>query len=331
MMSTVLSPSAQTLLTAFLVEKRALGFSYKTDEGSIRRFLSDFTESDDGKIEFTKEYVLGHIGNRLNQQSNTVLRDVTAINAFLDFVIRKGGYAYKVPPKVLPKEHRNFKAYIFTDNEIERMLNAADRVLYTDQNPDRQHQVPLMFCILFNCGLRASELLKLRICDVDLQENVFIILDTKFHKNRLVPFSDSVADALRLYLEKCPPQSLDALLFLSSSSRSKNGRYGVSWLQAQFRTLLRLANIPYNGAGNGPRLHDIRHTFAVHCLNNWALSGEDLTAALPVLSRYLGHTGLSGTQKYLQLTAQMYPDIVSKLETQFGHVIPQMEAAYENT
>lgn len=60
------------------------------------------------------------------------------------------------------------------------------------------------------------------------------------------------------------------------------------------------------------------------------LSGEDITAALPVLSRYLGHNGLSGTQKYLQLTAQMYPDIVTKLELQFGALIPQMEVANEN-
>lgn len=68
-----------------------------------------------------------------------------------------------------------------------------------------------------------------------------------------------------------------------------------------------------------------RHTFAVHCLNNWVLAGEDLTAGLPVLSTYLGHNDLSGTQRYLQLTAQMYPDITQKLEKQFGELIPTME------
>lgn len=184
--------------------------------------------------------------------------------------------------------------------------------------------------ILFNCGLRTSELLKLRMCDVDLKENVFTILDTKFHKNRLVPFSDSVSEALTQYLEMFPPQFSDSLIFPSSSPRSNGGRYGNSWLQTQFHQLLRMAGIPYNGPGKGPRLHDIRHTFAVHCLNNWVLSGEDLTAALPVLSRYLGHNGLTGTQKYLQLTAQMYPDIVAKLEVQFGGLIPQMEVSDEN-
>ena len=137
-------------------------------------------------------------------------------------------------------------------------------------------------------------------------------------------------EALKEYLEKIQEKSADAFIFPSSSSRSKSGRYGNSWIHAQFRQILRIAKIPYNGSGNGPRPHDIRHTFAVHCLNNWVLSGEDITAALPVLSRYLGHNGLSGTQKYLQLTAQMYPDIVTNLELQFGALIPQMEVANEN-
>ena len=78
------------------------------------------------------------------------------------------------------------------------------------------------------------------------------------------------------------------------------------------------------------RPHDTRHTFAVHCLNSWVRSGEDLTAALPVLSRYLGHAGIRGTQNYLQLTAQMYPDITARLEEQFGDLIPESEVLHED-
>ena len=96
------------------------------------------------------------------------------------------------------------------------------------------------------------------------------------------------------------------------------------FVSQKFQRLLRQYNL------RPIRFHDLRHTFAVHCLNNWVLSDEDLTAALPVLSRYLGHNGLTGTQKYLQLTAQLYPDIVTKLEAQFGGLIPQMEVSDEN-
>ena len=133
------------------------------------------------------------------------------------------------------------------------MLTAADHVPFTEQNPARKYQIPVMFRILFNCGLRTSELLKLRMCDVNLKENVFTILDTKFHKNRLVPFSDTVAESLTQYLEMSPPKSTDSLLFPSLNPRSNGGRYGNSWLQAQFRQLLRTAGIPYNGSGKGPR------------------------------------------------------------------------------
>ena len=90
---------------------------------------------------------------------------------------------------------------VFTDDEIERLLDAADSFPDTEQNPARKYQIPVMFRILFNCGLRTSELLKLRICDVDLDECVFTVLDTKFHKSRLVPFSEVVSESLKQYLE----------------------------------------------------------------------------------------------------------------------------------
>ena len=82
--------TSKMLLEQYMAERHALGFSLKTDEGCIQRFLRDFAEPDDGVISFTKEYVLSHMGNRLNVQTNTILRDVSAINGFLDFVIRKG-------------------------------------------------------------------------------------------------------------------------------------------------------------------------------------------------------------------------------------------------
>lgn len=198
--------TAEQLLEQYMDERQALGFVGKTDRDCIRRFLQDYENPEDGNVEFTKEYVLGHIGNRLNQKASTVQREASAINGFLDFVIRKGFTAYKVPRRSLPKQIRNFKAYIFSDDEIERMLNAADYIPPTEQNPLRHHQLPVMFRILFNCGLRSAELRELRVGDVDLAKNTLTIRDTKFHKNRIVPFSDSVADALTKYLEVLSPR-----------------------------------------------------------------------------------------------------------------------------
>ena len=314
------------LFEEFVAERRALGYVGKTNEGAIRRFLRNFVEPTDGIIEFTKEYVLENTKRKLNQSNNTVLRDISAVNCFMDFTMRKGFKAYKVPMKSQPKEIRNFKAHIFSEDEIRSMLAAADSTPFKKQSPYRHLQIPVIFRILFNCGLRVSEVISLRMRDVDLRENLLTVLDTKFHKNRLVPFSDEVARSLKNYLDEVRPQSEDDYIFKSPKT---GGKYGDSMLHVFFRDLLYRAGIPCGGRGIGPRPHDIRHTFAVHCLNNWALSGVDLMVALPVLSRYLGHSGIKGTQKYLQLTAQMYPGIVSKLEDRFGVLIPQSEVDYE--
>ncbi|MDR1536512.1 MAG: tyrosine-type recombinase/integrase [Clostridiales bacterium] len=312
------------LFDDFVAERNALGYVGKTTNGAVRRFLQNFPE--DSELEFTKEYVLENTKRRLNQGDNAVLREVSAVNCFLDFAIRKGFKAYKIPPKSLPKEKRNFRARIFSDDEINRIISAADATPFKSQSPDRHLQIPVIFRILVNCGLRVSEVLNLKLKNVNMDENILIVLDTKFHKNRLVPFSDEVAVSLKDYLDKVPPNSGDDYIFRSPKTGSK---YADQMVHVFFRDVLYRAGIPCGGRGIGPRPHDMRHTFAVHCLNNWALSGVDLMAALPVLSRYLGHSGIKGTQKYLQLTSQMYPEIVSRLEDKFGALIPEPGVRYE--
>ena len=147
----------------------------------------------------------------------------------------------------MPKEVRNFRAYIFTDAEIEKMLDSADHFPVCMQNPVKKYQIPVMFRMLFNCGLRTSELLNLRVCDVDFTEKFLQFVTQNFTKSRLVPFTDAVAIPLANYLELFPPASNEAILFASCCSRSKGEQYGASWIHTQFRTLLRMSEIPYGG------------------------------------------------------------------------------------
>lgn len=89
---------------------------------------------------------------------------------------------------------------------------------------------------------------------------------------------------------------------------------------SRFREVLWLAGIPHQGRGKGPRVHDLRHTFAVHCLNKWVDEGRDIYTVLPVLSDYLGHSSISATSHYLRLTPVQFPQIVSIMEEQSGSV-----------
>ena len=90
------------------------------------------------------------------------------------------------------------------------------------------------------------------------------------------------------------------------------GRYPERTIYAYFRRFLWEVGISHGGRGKGPRVHDLRHAFAVHCLKRWVRNAVDLTVALPYLSAYLGHEGLKGTQRYLRLTSELYPDIVAR-------------------
>lgn len=100
------------------------------------------------------------------------------------------------------------------------------------------------------------------------------------------------------------------------------GRYPERTIYAYFRRFIWGAGISHGGRGKEPRAHDLRHTFTVHCLKRWVRNALDLTVALLYLSAYLGHAGLKGTQLYLRLTAELYPDIIAAVDERFRDLLP---------
>ena len=101
-------------------------------------------------------------------------------------------------------------------------------------------------------------------------------------------------------------------------------------LYPNFRKFLWNAGIAHRGKGRGPRIHDFRHTYAVHCLKKWAEQEKDLTAYLPVLKTYMGHYSFEETAYYLRMTADVFPHITLKLEAQYLNIIPQLEGEFND-
>jgi integrase len=114
---------------------------------------------------------------------------------------------------------------------------------------------------------------------------------------------------------------LDSLFFPAPDG----GVYSHGTIYYKYREVLKNAGISYGGRKNGPRIHDFRHTFAVHCLRKWMSDGTDLENALQYLSVYMGHVNAAGTHTYLRLTAELFPDITSKVEAFAGNVVPKLE------
>jgi len=163
-----------------------------------------------------------------------------------------------------------------------------------------------LLLLLYGAGLRFSEATGLTLADVDLAEDVLTIRATKFYKSRLVPIGPQLATVLANYM---PLRRRGGLAQGETSFLLANRdgtRLASSTVQAAFDALRRIAGVHGTAGGRQiPRLHDLRHSFAVHSLTAWYRQGADVQRLLPVLSSYLGHSDLEGTKVYLSMTPEL--------------------------
>ena len=163
-----------------------------------------------------------------------------------------------------------------------------------------------LLLLLYGAGLRFSEATRLTLADVDLAEAVLTIRATKFYKSRLVPIGPQLATVLGELHASAAARRLaqgEAAFLLANRDGT---RLASSTVQAAFDALRRIAGVHGTAGGRQiPRLHDLRHSFAVHSLTAWYRQGADVQRLLPVLSTYLGHSDLEGTKVYLSMTPEL--------------------------
>jgi integrase/recombinase XerD len=206
-------------------------------------------------------------------------------------------------PSAVPRYTQTFVPYIYSLRELRLLLEAVPRC--QGQRACRTSAITLRTLVLFlyGTGMRIGEALRLRMADVNLDYGVITIRGTKFYKSRLVPLGGDVVQALRNYLA-APGRWNQHYRSLFQSREHK--RLGHSATDANFRRLCIAAGVRRSDASSRqPRLHDLRHTFAVHRLTEWYKAGEDVQVLLPVLSTYLGHVDLHSTQCYLTMTSEL--------------------------
>jgi len=174
--------------------------------------------------------------------------------------------------------------------------------------------------------MRLSEARLLKVMDVDLTNGVITITNAKLAKHRQLPLSKEMLDRLIIYDQAVHRFSKPEDWFFPGYQGKAMTRANVD---KNFRKFLWQARISHGGRGKGPRVHDFRHTMAVHCLRKWVLEEKDLRAYLPVLQAYLGHSSLSDTAYYLHLTADVFPTITEKFEVLFSDLIPKVGEYHE--
>lgn len=305
-----------TQMQEYLVMKRISGFKYDT-EGRMMEIFDQYCYD----INFNGEQLNAELVNNFcygisYEKASTRYRKEKLLSGLAEHLCTIGYPSYICPRKSVPKRC-TYTPYIFSEEELGNFFYAVDK--YPPHPLSNRHLVDrLMFRMIYGCGLRLSEALNLRLKDVDTVDGALTILQSKNNKDRKIPMATSLVNR-SIILNKEIHLFSDGNTYYFKSPL--NRRLDRSTAYRRFREYLWDAGIPHSG--HGPRIHDLRHSYCVHCLKRWVLEGKDITNLFPYLSVYLGHADFRGTQYYLRLTADLYPDIISKTEASLGYVIPE--------
>jgi integrase/recombinase XerD len=219
----------------------------------------------------------------------------------------------EIPPDgLLPYRPPRARPYLYSDDEIRRLLQAARSMPTTDAlRPQTYHA---LFGLLSVSGLRLGEARHLRMDDVDLDAGVLTIRGAKFGKSRLVPLHASTRNVLAEYLahrrRHWAGRPVSSYVFVSNWGN----RLDVGAIHRTFYALSRQIGLRGASDRHGPRLHDFRHRFAVQTLWRWYRTGVDPERRLPILSTYLGHVHISDTYWYLSAWPELMREAMARLE-----------------
>jgi len=296
----------------YIAWRRAHGAIFKSSANLLKRFVRSVGEPADCASVTTAQVVsfLAGAGPLTRNRENKY----GALAGFYRYAISRGFVTRSPLPDNEPKPPASAPPHIYSRDELHRLLEAIEN----SQGPAvhlEAETLRTLLLLLYGTGLRVGEAQRLTLADVDLQEALLTIRATKFFKSRLVPIGPQLVHVLKTYAalraDRPLPQGRNSY-FLAN----RNGTpLAKSTLNTAFLKLRCAAGISSPDSGRqAPRLHDLRHSFAVHRLTERYRQGADVQRLLPVLSTYLGHTDISGTQVYLSMTPELLQQASSRFE-----------------
>ncbi|MFV8375931.1 tyrosine-type recombinase/integrase [Flavobacterium sp. GSP11] len=244
----------------------------------------------------------------------------SALNGFYEYLLIRD-YVKKAPlPNILPTRPKGLTAYIFSDNELKSIFQAA--LTYPKRKSNiSPYMVQTVLFVTYALGLRISETLSIKLGDIDMNNLVIALHGTKFYKSRLVTFNTQVKNILVVFLEwrinHIQPGFADSGLFLSDDNRP----VCPACIEKIFRKIRAKAGVKRDDGGRyQPRIHDLRHTFAVKRLVNCYKKGNDPQKYLPILSVYMGHAHYAYTSTYLTMTDALLQQANKRFESYLKNI-----------
>lgn len=290
------------VVTAYVILQRSLGLRFKAADRLLRQFARMMGDID---IEEVRPDAVIPFLDGAGQRSATWKVRYSTLSGLYRFAINRGYVSASPLPASVPKLPPPQSPYVYSTDELRRLIEATP-ILHVGHSRQQASMYRTLLLLLYGSGLRISEALGLNINDVNLTERVITVRDTKFFKTRLVPIGPKLTLELIAYVERrrtLPmPAGADSRLFTTRTGRG----WPYSHVITLFQHLRKAAHIDCPaGELRPPRLHDLRHTAAVHRVVAWYRTGQDVQRLLPQLSTYLGHLDLRSTQRYLRMTPEL--------------------------
>lgn len=307
----------------FISLKRRLGFKYKVGEWHMRNIDSLAVESSETTPGITKEFAERIRAKRPNESHRFRYDRVRHLANFSSYLLDNGIESYQ--PHLLKYKSNDFVPFIFSHDEILRIFNAADKLLLNKKANSSSYLFcfPAIIRLLYATGLRVGEAVALINEDVNTKENYVKVRDSKNGRERIIPISETLSKILedyshykgRLLLSERRKQSF----FVSPNGEQCSTQSVSYYFKKCFDSGIR--SDTFNTST--PRVHDLRHTFAVRSLAQMAEAGVDLYASLPILMTYLGHSSISATEHYVRLTSSIYPELIKDVDKFCINVFPK--------
>jgi site-specific recombinase XerD len=304
------------MIDNYVAYKRSIGMLFMTEGKLLGAFSRAVGPIDSAGVD--EPMVRAFLG-RSGRISSAWHTNYYTLRGLFRFGVQRSLIASSPMPYFVPKRPAYGKPYIYSTDELRRLLDAAsvlDVLPRNGQPPGVPAQTfRTLILLLYGAGLRLSEALSLTRAEVDLRGACLVIKNTKFFKTRMLPVGPKLASVLASYAERrielCGRPTTEQAFFLSRHG----GAVSRQRAEHYFSILRGRAGIArHDGAYFQPRLHDLRHSFAVHRLVAWYRAGADVQRLLPQLSTYLGHLGLSGTQHYLTMTPELLREAGGRFE-----------------
>jgi integrase len=293
----------------YLAVRRAMGFQMERHTKLLGQFV-DFLAAREAAT-LTIEHALAWAGAPSGADPRWWAARLSVVRGFAAY-LHALDPAHQVPPRGLipATSRRTVVPYLYTDQEIAALVHAAGEL----SGPLRAATYQTLIRLLAVTGMRVGEMIGLDREDLDEEAGLLTLHGTKFGKSRQLPLHPSTVVGLGDYLDlrdRLQPELRTSALLVST--RGCRLHYNRVW--QIFRRLVGQAELKPRSPGCTPRIHDLRHTFAVTCLLNWYRDGADVAALLPRLSTYLGHTDPKHTYWYLSAAPELLALAADRLES----------------